>query len=127
MARVKNMPRRQQKAVFASRNRSNSGKLTKKEKDKIVAREFKASKPYSTPRERADWNAFNFAITKTRQYQKHRDKGDRPRTARNKAMKDLGIKPDPKKYPDRKWYDLNYLPARQQVVARRYKKRIYKE
>lgn len=84
-------------------------------------------KPYSNEEEKAEWNAFNFAITKTKQYETYRDKGDRPKTARNKAMRELGIKADPKKYPHRKWFDLQYLPPKLETVAYRYKRKIYRK
>lgn len=78
------------------------------------------SKP-KDPQERAEWNAFNHAITTTRQYKKHKGKGDHPIVARNKAMKDLGITPETQKG---KWYSIQNLPARLQPVARKYKRKI---
>jgi hypothetical protein len=89
--------------------------------DKIELEEVGGNDPPKGTPDRAEWNAYNYGITTTRQYKKHREKGDHPIVARDKAMEDVGITPETQ---EGKWYSTENLPERQRVVARRYKKRL---
>lgn len=79
--------------------------------------------PKSNKAERAEWNAFNFAVSKTRQYKKYKARGYSNTVARDLAMKDLDITPETRK--GAKWYSIENLPTKQlRKIAQRYKSKI---